>query len=144
MIALHHFDLPESFIRRYRPVRVTAREKGVSAYLFDEYGLRFYRQSTTAEPVPADAVWSVIADGPTVWLRAGEYRDALSFLISERRADPTGKAEFPLPRRLTYRQRVQCSILESLIRDLAAAPCHVPTEVMALLRERLTARSETG
>ena len=63
-IQLHRFDLPETFIRTFGPVRVAPSGNGLPAYLFDAYGLRFFRQSVTADPVPSNAVWSVIAMVP--------------------------------------------------------------------------------
>lgn len=138
---LVQYDLPESYIRKFQPVRVSSRDKGLPAYLFDSYGLQFFRKSATADQVPCDAVWSIICQGPSMLLRAGEYAEALGFIISQRPCGPSDQADVLLLRRLSYRQRLQRSILESLIKDLATAPCQVPDALFDFLRQRLATSS---
>ena len=138
-LPLDLYDLPDAYVRKYQPVRVSSRDKGLRAYVFDRNGLWFFRQSVTAEQVPSDAVWSIVAEGPSAVLRAGEHPEASGFLVSQQSLAPFAPTDYPLPRRLTYRQRVRQSVIKSVIDDLAGAPCPVPAALLDFLRLRLAA-----
>lgn len=111
---LARFELPVQFVERYRPVKAQPRERGAPLYLFDDCGLRFYRQMTTAGGVPVDAVWSVIPEGACMQLAHGIVDEALGYVVAQsspREGDPTS---YRLPIRLGYRAKVAVHALQQL------------------------------
>lgn len=140
MLIIHRSDLPEPFIRRFRPVLADERERGLPRYLFDRYGLDFFRRMTTGEPVVPQAVWSVMppaAQKAPLELRAGELPGAVSYVITEIACDGDSPAVWTLPRRLTLRQRIRRRVLHELLEELRGAAFAVPMDVIRLIEARL-------
>jgi hypothetical protein len=122
---LRHFELPEPFARHYRPVRVHSHEKGLAAFVLDEYGLRFFRIMATRTTVPPEAVWSLIphaASRPALQLVSGRRDDAAGYLVCEVPCDAADPVSYPVPRRLSYRAKVAIAALQTLLHDLADRP----------------------
>jgi hypothetical protein len=120
-----HFELPGPLARRYRPVRVHPHEKGLVAFLLDEYGLRFFRIMATGSAIPQEAVWSLVR--PPVELAAlhlvsGRREDALGYVVCEVAHASGHPAAFPVPARLSYRAKVTIAALQALLSDLADDP----------------------
>jgi hypothetical protein len=122
---LRHYELPSRFAQRYRPVRVHAHEKGLAAFALDEYGLRFFRIMATRNPVPHEAVWSLIrptAARPAMQLISGRHEDASAYFVCEIPHASADPAAYPVPRRLSYRAKVMIATLQALMHDLADDP----------------------
>jgi hypothetical protein len=135
MKTLHPFEIPEQFIRRFKPVTVSTRDKGIFRYLFDGHSLRFFQASTTCQPVPLDAIWSITEGmGQDILIRPGQWSDAIGFVVTDVIA--VDDQCYPLVRRLSYRQKVQRSTLLGLIRDLSDAPLAIPAELRDWLEQR--------
>jgi hypothetical protein len=129
------FDLPESFIRRYEPVRAHPNGRGLGAYLFDGLALDFYRQLATAQPISAGAIWSVMAVGSSFCIHSGRRDDALGYVVTNRPLHPPAAASIPLEKRLTYRQKIRRAAFRSLLAQLQSAPFPVPADVLRFIEE---------
>ena len=145
--ALHRYELPRLFIERFRPVKIHPREKGLPQYLFDAYGLRFYRHMPTAGIVPAEAVWSVtLLEGHSgLGIVHGLVEDVAGYVVAQtfpRKDDPHC---YPLPIRLGYRARISVQALQRLRDDLAQSPI-LPNadDVIALIEQRIDAYRHPG
>jgi len=136
-----HFELPEAFARHYRPVRVHSHEKGLAAFVLDEYGLRFFRIMATRAAVPKEAVWSLIrrtAKHPTLQLVSGRRDNAAGYLVCEIPCDPADPVSFPVPRRLSYRAKVTIAALQTLLHDLADHPAGpAVADVIGIIEQRI-------
>jgi hypothetical protein len=137
---LDRHELPARFLERFRPVKADARQKGLAAYLFDAYGLAFYRQMTTAAALPEGAVWSVIREeGGALQLVHGEDADALGYAVAQVVPGEDDRHSYPLPRRLGYRAKVAVQALQRLRVDLAHS--HAAADILALIDRRIDAYS---
>lgn len=132
-------DLPAPFIRAFRPVIANQKEKGLRRYLFDDYGLEFYRRLVTADKVTPGAIWSVarVPGNNTLRLMAGHGLESVGFVITEVPCGQKARTIWELPRRLTYRQRVHQHAVKSIIDELLRAPIAVPQELLELLHARM-------
>jgi hypothetical protein len=134
------FEVSALFAQRYRPVRVHPHEKGLAAFLLDEYGLRFFRIMATATPVPPEAIWSLIrnaAECPTLHLVSGRSDDACGYLICEVPHAPADPAAYPVPPRLSYRAKVAIAALQTLLVDLAEDPASSAADVIGFIERRI-------
>ncbi len=137
---LRQFELPGPFARRYRPVRVHTHEKGLAAFVLDEYGLRFFRIMATATQVPPEAVWSVTrqdAGSLALQIESGRRPDACGYLVCEvpHAADA---AAYPVSPQLSYRAKVTIAALQSLLADLSDDPAGiVAAEVIGFIERRI-------
>jgi hypothetical protein len=136
---LRNFELPGAFAQRYRPVRVHPQERGLAAFVLDEYGLRFFRLMATGAPVLDGAIWSIVqqAQSASIQLLPRRCRHALAYVVCEL---PNASAEptpYPIPRRLTFRAKVTIAALQSLLNDLAHHPAESAGDVTALIEHRI-------
>ncbi len=137
---LRHFELPPSFIVRFRPVTAHPKERGVLRHVFDPLGLRFYRELATAGSVPDGAVWSLMPPKndlvPT--LVPGEFANAVGHVVTQvvdhacQNPDDLG---YPLIRRLGIRSRAAVDTLHRLRRDILDSPS--PADVLAIIDQRI-------
>lgn len=136
---LHQYELPARFLERFRPVRSQPRDKGLAAYLFDAYGLKFYRHMTTAAVLPEAAVWSVIRPEGKAGLQLvhGLVYDAIGYVIAQRCPAESDPDTYPLPVRLGYRAKVSVQALQRLRHDLGGLPD--AAQVLALIDRRIDA-----
>jgi hypothetical protein len=94
----------------------------------------------TAESVPPEAVWSLIEReswGPM--LVPDEIPDSLGCVVTETWRAGEERPVWELPRRLTYRQRVRRSLINSVIEDLRGAALETPAAVEEHLRRQAEA-----
>jgi hypothetical protein len=139
-LDLRRYDLPPRFAARYRPVKLHVRERGLEAFVLDEYGLAFYRRMTTADAVPEGAVWSVVTSGATTSLRLipGRCGDAIGYLVCEVVAEPAVMENYPVPNRLSYRAKVSIATLRRLLADLQACDQLRPSgEMVRFIEDRI-------
>jgi hypothetical protein len=141
MLRLHRYELPARFLDRFRPVKAHPREKGLAAYVFDAYGLRFYQAMPTAGALPAGAVWSVIADGQGVLrLTHGVSDDALGYAVAQRLPGEEDVRSYPLALRLGTRAKVAVQVLQRLRSDLAHSQALADADpILALIDQRIDA-----
>ena len=135
-----HFELPGAFARRYSPLRLNAHEKGLAAFVLDDYGLRFFRIMATGNAVPLEAVWSLIrnpAERPGLNIVSGRRDNACGFLICEVPHASGDPAAYPVPPRLSYRAKVTIAALQSLIADLANHPASSTADVIGFIERRI-------
>jgi hypothetical protein len=133
------FDLPGPFARQYRPVRVHPHEKGLAAFVLDDYGLRFFRIMATRSPVAQEAVWSLVhhpVESPALQLVSGRREDASGYLVCEVPHASGDPAAYPVPRRLSYRAKVTIAALQGLLHDLADDPAGPARHELAGFIER--------
>jgi hypothetical protein len=137
---LHQYELPARFIERFRPVKTQPRDKGLAVYLFDAYGLTFYRHMTTAGAIPDAAIWSVIPPEGRggLQLAHGQRDTALGYVIAQAVPEGGDPASYPLPVRLGYRAKVAVQALHRL-RDELARSQQTAAEVLALIDRRIDA-----
>lgn len=135
---LHQHELPARFLERFRPVKTQPREKGLTAYLFDAYGLRFYRHMATAA-VPDAALWSVIRPVGNAGLQLvhGFIDNALGYVVAQAVRAGDDPATYALPVRLSYRAKVAVQALQRLRRDLDGLPD--AAQVVAIIDLRIHA-----
>lgn len=138
---LHQYELPVRFIERFRPVKTQPREKGLPLYLFDAYGLSFYRHMTTAAAIPDAAIWSVIRSQGNAGLQlAHGFTDhALGYVIAQCCPASGDPDTCPLPVRLGYRARVSVQALHRLREDLTRSHQTTAADVLALIDQRIDA-----
>lgn len=135
--SLHQYELAARFLERFRPVKAQPREKGLTAFLFDAYGLRFYRQMATATTLPEGAVWSVIRLDGELQLTHGLAYDTLGYVIAQAVPSDDDEHCYPLPRRLGYRAKVAVQALQRLRHELDSLPN--AAQVVALIDQRIHA-----
>jgi hypothetical protein len=138
---LQQYELPDRFLERFQPVKIMPREKGLPIYLFDAYGLSFYRHMTTAAAIPPEAIWSVIHPEGSSGLRLahGFTDDAIGYVIAQRCPTLGDLDAYPLPVRLGYRAKVSVQTLQRLRHDLAQANGLAAAEVLTLIDLRINA-----
>lgn len=136
---LHQYELPARFLERFRPVKTQPRDKGLAAYLFDAYGLTFYRHMTTAATLPEAAIWSVIHPKGKAGLQLvhGQAGDAFGYVVAQAVPGDDDEQCYPLPRRLGYRAKVAVQALQRLRHDLD----HLPdaAQAVTLIDQRIHA-----
>lgn len=138
MCDLSKLDLRESFVRRFRPIRIMHGRTGLSAYLFDHYALRFFRCMVTAEPVAPEAIWSVRQfDNDTFALFSGFRQDAIGYVVTEIPQAVGMASSYPLPKRLSYRRKIQAAAIKSLIARLQSAAIDTPADILAVIEQQL-------
>jgi hypothetical protein len=135
------FELPGPFAKRYRPVRVHSHEKGLAAYVLDDYGLRFFRVMATGSPVPQEAVWSLIrrpVEPPVLQLVPGRREDAPGYVVCQAAHASGDPVVYPVPARLSYRAKVTIAALQALLRDLADDPAgSAAAEAIGFIERRI-------
>lgn len=137
---LDRYEFPTHFLERFRPVKADAKAKGLAAYVFDTCGLRFYRQMTTGDTMPAGAVWSVISsqDGAGLQLAHGLAYAALGYVVAQVVPGEQDPQCYPLPVRLGYRAKISTQAMKRLLDELATAErLTVPPEIMAFIEQRI-------
>ncbi len=137
---LRYFDLPGQFARRYRPVRVHPHEKGLAAFVLDEYGLGFFGMMATATRVPPEAIWSIVrhAGGtPPLQLVFGRHEAAAGYIVCEVPHASGDAAAYPVPPRLSFRAKVTIAAFQSLLADLAAIPAGSAPDVISVIERRI-------
>ena len=132
------FDLPPDFVRRFRPVMVSRRSVGVAAYVFDPYRLTFFEKLATATPVPAEAIWSICpsSDGG-LHLRSGKHGAAIGYVVTQVPLFSPEQYSQPLPKRLSYRQKIKAAAIRNLLEELRSTKLEVPADVLAIITRRL-------
>jgi hypothetical protein len=137
MTRLDRYELPTRFLERFRPVKTQGREKGLPAYLFDAYGLTFYRQGATAGAIPAEAIWSLIRTDAGLRLVHGMLHDATAYVIAQSCPADGDPAAYALPVRLGYRAKVAVQALQRLRQDIDDLPD--AAQLVALIDRRIDA-----
>ncbi len=120
---LRYFELPGPFARQHRPVRVHPHEKGLAAYVLDEYALKFFRIMATASQVPEDAVWSLVRTEVVrsgLQIVSGRQENASGFLVCDVPRQSHDRASYPVPPSLSVRAKAAIAALQSLACDLMA------------------------
>ena len=135
---IDRYDLPAAFRDRFRPVKSQPKEKGLAAWLFDAYGLDFYRRLTVAGAIPDAAVWSVARPEGRGGLQLvhGQAADALGYVVAQALPQDGDPASYPLPVALGYRARIAVQALQRLREDLAQAAA---AEALAIIDRRIDA-----
>ena len=138
-LRLHRYELPARFLEQFRPVKAHSREKGLPGFLFDAYGLRFYRHLTTAGEVPAEAVWSVTRKPGGLTLTHGFIEHAAGYVIAQALPAAGHSDSYLLPVRLGYRAKVAVQALQQLRGDLMRAATLNATDALAVIDRRIDA-----
>jgi hypothetical protein len=123
-------------------VKTQPKERGLPAYLFDAYGLRFYRHMTTAGEVPAEAVWSVIRRPDGLALTLGLTEEAAGYVVAQQMPKPADAMVYPLPVRLGYRAKVAIQALQRLRSEIANAT--TAADAIAVIDRRINALCHPG
>lgn len=131
-------EFPAAFVRHFSPVRFGRSRRGLVDYVLDSLELSLYCTYATGEPIPSEAIWSIIADenGGRV-LQAGEVSDAEGYIVTERPARGDLATHWNLPRRLTYRQKLSQRILEQLLDEIRSQAIEATQEFEELIRNKL-------
>jgi hypothetical protein len=136
-----HFELPAAFARMCRPVRVHLHEKGLAAFVLDDYGIRFFRLMATATPVPTEAIWSLVghvAGTRCLQLVFGRHQDAAGYVVCEVPHASGDAATYTVPPRLSYRAKVTIAALQNLLSDLSNDPAvSAVADVTGIIERRI-------
>jgi hypothetical protein len=143
MLSLSKSTLPDDFIRRFRPVAAKPFEKALSRYLFDSYGVRFFRAMTTGDPLSKDMLWSVVEATTVRSLEVvhGEQMGAVGYVIAQVAPSLESPTAWTLPRMLTYRERTRRTLARELLEALLDAPVQIPDEALRLIETWLNRES---
>ncbi len=139
---LAKYVLASRFVERYRPVKSHRHEKALAGHFFDANAARFYIRMATVDPVPPEAVWTVLppkdaSDGFRV-VSGRREELALGYVICQAPFATGAALEFPLVRRLTYRARLRINTLQGLLDDLLQAGQPTITgDIAAFIQRRI-------
>jgi hypothetical protein len=141
MTNLARYVLPSRFIERYRPVRSHPHEKALGGHFFDPNAARFFIRMATVDPVPPEAVWTVLppASDTGPFRVASGMRDqhALGHVICQVPFVAGEDLEFPLARQLTYRARLRITTLQGLLDDIRQAGQLAAGDAAAFIERRI-------
>ena len=139
---LAKYVLPSRSIERYRPVKSHPHEKALGGHFFDPNAARFYIRMATVDPVPPEAIWTVLPSAPgtrQIGIVSGLREEAaLGYVICQVPFAAGEHLEFPLARQLTYRARLRIITLQSLLDDLHhAGQLATAGDIAAFIQHRI-------